>query len=90
MAASKAGPAIAVASSSRGTWHEHDTGLWRVFKMDLIEAHLEQYIDDVRAIFLEYAEWLGFADVEAYRYNPIEGARCMELVLTDERMKDKD
>ncbi len=161
--------------------------------MDLIEAHLEQYIDDVRAIFLEYAEWLGFdlcfqgfdqeladlpggysppagrlflaviedriagcvalrkldpdvcemkrlyvrpafrgqglgkvlataaidearkigyermrletlpsmtaavglyqslgfVDAEPDRYNPIEGARYMELVLTDERMKDK-
>ncbi|UCC29334.1 MAG: GNAT family N-acetyltransferase [Phycisphaerales bacterium] len=28
--------------------------------MDVIEAHSERYIDDVRAIFLEYAEWLGF------------------------------
>ena len=28
--------------------------------MNLLEAHCAQYIDDVRAIFREYADWLGF------------------------------
>ena len=28
--------------------------------MDVIEAHSESYVDDVRAIFKEYADWLGF------------------------------
>ena len=27
--------------------------------MDVIEAHSAQFIDDVRALFTEYAEWLG-------------------------------